>query len=316
MPISKDQALVVDGVTHHYGDRVALDGLALEIPQGQVFAILGPNGSGKSTLFRLVTTLARLQSGTIRVCGFSVSQEAAKVRARLGVVFQSPSLDPKLTSEENIRCQGALYGLGGKELSGRVAEVARQLGVEDRLSTPTEELSGGLKRRVELAKSILHRPSVLLMDEPSTGLDPAARLDLWHAIQELQQAHGVTVILTTHLLEEAEKADQIAIIDSGKTVACGKPSELRASLGGQLLSIATAETEQVLGWLGKRQIEYQIVEGQIRVLAGKVADLVPELSREFGGRIQSITLGQPSLEDVFVAKTGHTFWNMASGEDG
>lgn len=314
MSLSTDHALVVDGVKHQYGDHCALNGLSLQVAKGQVFAILGPNGSGKSTLFRLVATLAKLQAGEINVCGRSVKSESAAVRAKLGVVFQSPSLDPKLTSLENIRCQGALYGLVGQDLTKRASEVAKQLGIEDRLSSKTEDLSGGLKRRVELAKSILHRPPVMLMDEPSTGLDPAARLDLWHAIKELQQDHGVTVILTTHLLEEAEKADQIAIIDSGVAVACGEPNELRASLGGQLLSISTTERERVVRWLQQRKIEYQIVEGQIRVLAGQVAELVPDLSKEFGSQLQSLTLGQPSLEDVFVAKTGHTFWKTEGGE--
>ena len=308
MHSDSDHALVAESVEHHYGQHKALDGLELSVPRGQIFAILGPNGSGKSTLFKLVATLLRLQRGRVDVCGRSVLNQAAEVRLLLGIVFRSPSLDPKLTTEENIRCQGILYGLSRSELAVRVSEVASQLGITDRLATRTEELSGGLKRRVELAKSILRRPPVLLMDEPSTGLDPAARLDLWHALQELQQDFGATVILTTHLLEEAEKADQIAIIDSGQAVAYGKPSDLRASLGGQVLTIDTSNNSEVCKWLEQKRVEFQAVEGSLRVMASDAASLVPLIASEFGDVIHSVTLGQPSLEDVFVAKTGHTFW--------
>lgn len=300
-------ALEARSVSYRYGQHVALRGLDLRVDAGEIFALLGPNGSGKTTLFRLISTLAKLQEGELLVFGQSVRLAKASVRAALGVVFQSPSLDPKLTVSENIDFQAALYGLSGSELRSRKSQVVAQLGLEDRLKTPTEQLSGGLKRRVELAKVILHRPRLLLMDEPSTGLDPASRLDLWHTLKELQQASGVTVLMTTHLLEEADKADRIAILHQGATVAVGPPGELRQQLGAQVLSIQTSDKAAVMSWLQQRDLQVQQVDGQLRVATAEGAKWVAPLSQEFGERIGSLTLGQPSLEDVFVARTGHRF---------
>ncbi len=301
-------ALDVQQVSHHYGKQQALDHLSLSVAAGEIFALLGPNGSGKTTLFRLISTLARIQTGDICVFGVSAKAQQVAVRGSLGIVFQSPSLDPKLTVLENIRCQAALYGLRGAALTARVAAVVQQLGIADRLQTVAEKLSGGLKRRVELAKGILHRPRLLLLDEPSTGLDPAARLDLWHALVQLRNDYQVTILLTTHLLEEADKADRLAILHQGRTVAVGGPAELRGELGGQILTIQTTAAAAVEAWLNSRAIESQQLNEQLRVTSAEAANLVAPLTAEFGERIQSLTVGQPSLEDVFVARTGHEYW--------
>ena len=301
-------ALDVQHVSYRYGDHQALDDLSLEVAGGDIFALLGPNGSGKSTLFRLISTIARIQSGDIRVFGNSPKKDLDAVRSSIGIVFQSPSLDRKLTVLENIRCQAALYGLSGVTLKSRIDEVVQQLGIADRLTTIVEKLSGGLKRRVELAKGILHRPRLLLLDEPSTGLDPAARLDLWHALEQLCTEYQVTVLLTTHLLEEADKADCVAILHQGRSVAVGSPSQLRSELGSQVLSIQTNDQPAVLAWLEARSITAQQFDNQLRVTGSSAAALVAPLAQEFGPRIQSLTLGQPSLEDVFVARTGHQYW--------
>ena len=301
-------ALDVQHVSHRYGEHLALDDLSLQVDSGKIFALLGPNGSGKTTLFRLISTIARLQTGDIRVFGNSPKTDLGAVRSSIGIVFQSPSLDRKLTVLENIRCQAALYGLSGPSLNSRIDEVVQQLGIADRMSTIVEKLSGGLKRRVELAKGILHRPRLLLLDEPSTGLDPAARLDLWHALEQLRAEYGVTVLLTTHLLEEADKADNIAILHQGRTVAVGSPSNLRSELGAQVLSIQTNDQAAVLAWLESRSIASQQFDNQLRVTGSSAAELVAPLAQDFGTRIQSLTLGQPSLEDVFVARTGHQYW--------
>lgn len=301
-------ALDVQHVSHRYGDHQALDDLSLEVASGNIFALLGPNGSGKTTLFRLISTIARIQSGDIRVFGNSPKTDLGAVRSSIGIVFQAPSLDRKLTVLENIRCQAALYGLSRASLKSRIDEVVQQLGIADRLSAIVETLSGGLKRRVELAKGILHRPRLLLLDEPSTGLDPAARLDLWHALEQLRNQFQVTILLTTHLLEEADKADRIAILHQGRTVAVGSPGQLRSELGAQVLSIQTNDQPAVLAWLESRSIASQLFDSQLRVTGSGAAELVAPLAQEFGGRIQSLTLGQPSLEDVFVARTGHKYW--------
>ncbi len=308
-PISDCLAVEARSLSYAYGPQVALRSLDLGVESGEIFALLGPNGSGKTTLFRLISGLARVQAGHLAVFGQGVDSQPERVRAMLGVVFQSPSLDPKLTVLENIRCQAALYGLAGQQLGQRIEQVTRQLGIADRLRTRTQDLSGGLKRRVELAKGILHRPRLLLMDEPSTGLDPAARLDMWHAIKELQQQDGVTVLLTTHLLEEADKADRIAIMHAGSLVALGRPRDLRSEVGEQVLSIDTCEPSAVLSWLADQAITAQRVDQQLRVVGPQAASLVVGLTQTFGERIESLTLGRPSLEDVFVARTGHRFWN-------
>jgi ABC-2 type transport system ATP-binding protein len=183
-------AVNVQGVTHRYGASVALDDLSFSVDAGSVFGLLGPNGSGKSTLFRLISTLVPIQAGSIRVCGSDVARNRTDVRQKLGVVFQSPSLDRKLTVRENMECQASLYGISGSERRDRILELAGLMGLSDRMHERCERLSGGLKRRAELAKGLLHRPSLLILDEPSTGLDPAARLDMWHALVQLRDIGG------------------------------------------------------------------------------------------------------------------------------
>ncbi len=309
--MSFELALDAVAVSHRYGQHLALNQLQLQVNVGEIFALLGPNGSGKTTLFRLISTLAKLQAGEIRVMGNSIDSATPLVRAAMGVVFQSPSLDPKLTVSENIDCQAALYGIYGAQLTSRKAEVVEQFGLQDRLKTPAEQLSGGLKRRVELAKVILHRPRFLLMDEPSTGLDPSARLDLWHTLKDLQRNSQVTVLMTTHLLDEADKADRIAIMHQGATVAVGQPNQLRRSLGEQVLSIQTSNQNAVIDWLNARSIVSQQIEGQLRVAQLNAAQLVAPLVEAFGAELQSLTLGQPSLEDVFAARTGHRFMSAS-----
>ncbi|MCA9190307.1 MAG: ABC transporter ATP-binding protein [Planctomycetales bacterium] len=308
-PSESPLALDVNRVDYSYGAYIALQNLSLSIESGQIFALLGPNGSGKTTLFRLIGTLSPLQSGDIFVFGQSVRHQQGLVRGLLGVVFQAPSLDAKLTVLENIQCQAALYGLSGSTLRNRIAEVTKQMGITDRLNSLTGQLSGGLKRRVELAKGILHRPRLLLLDEPSTGLDPASRLDLWHALTRLRDLSGTTIVLTTHLLDEADKADRIAIMHAGQTVAVGRPQVLRQELGGQILSIQTDAPEVVTQWLADRQLEAQAIGNQLRVTGPMTVSILEQLTASFGTRLQSLTLGQPSLEDVFIARTGHQFWS-------
>ncbi|MFO1066860.1 MAG: ABC transporter ATP-binding protein [Pirellulales bacterium] len=302
-------------LVHKYDDYVALDGLSLSVAAGEIFALLGPNGSGKTTFFRLVSTLLPIQSGTISIYGADVAQQTSAVRHLIGVVFQSNSIDGKLTVRENLHCQGMLYGLSRTERNKRIARTAEELGVTDRLDWRVDKLSGGLARRVDIAKSLLHAPRLLLLDEPSTGLDPAARIDLWHALESLRSNANVTVVLTTHLLEEAEKCDRIGILHRGKPAAQGRPHELRERLGHRILTIETDLLEEVRSWLEANDLTVKVQDQQLRASGPNITDLIAPLTSTFGDAVRSLSVAQPSLEDVFIAETGHRFWD-ATTEDG
>jgi len=289
----------VESLTHRYGERVALDGVTLSVRSGEVFGLVGPNGGGKTTLFKILSTALVPSSGSARVAGIDVRDGA--VRRRIGVVFQSPSLDGKLTVAENLLHHGHLYGLSGGGLRQRIGEELARFGLADRAVERVEKLSGGLQRRVELAKSLLHRPEVLLLDEPSTGLDPGARRDLWDALRSLK---GVTVLLTTHLLEEAERCDRLAILHKGKVVALGEPSALRAEIGGDVVTVRSREAEQLAAAIREKLGESpQVADGMVRLARDRGHELVGRLVEAFPGMIESVTVAKPSLEDVFLSKT-------------
>ena len=299
----------IEHITHRYGDRTALDDFSLEILRGEVFALLGPNGSGKTTLFRLLSTLIPPQSGKIEIAGCDLRVQTQRVRKMLGIVFQAPSVDRKLTVKENLTHQGHLYGLSGASLRAKQSELLDQLGLIDRQNDLVESLSGGLRRRVELAKGLLHDPQVVLLDEPSTGLDPGARADLWEYLFRLRDERGVTIALTTHLLEEAERADRLAILHAGKLVALGTPDELRAEVGGDSITLRSPDLDSL-----QKEIEDQFGHTALRLQDALRLELpaghewIAKLVEAFGPRITSITLAGPTLEDVFIDRTGHRFW--------
>ena len=313
--MSDQRAIDFQALSFHYGDRLALDHITFDVAAGELFSLLGPNGSGKTTLFRLLSTLIMPQQGSLTVFGKDVMESADQVRFDLGVVFQSPSVDGKLTVCENLSVQAVLYGLERLQVRSRIAEVSEQLGIADRLDDKVDELSGGLRRRVELAKSLLHRPRLLIMDEPTTGLDPAARSDVWNAIRNLQASTGMTVFMTTHLLEEADRADRIAILNHGSLVALDAPSVLRRELGGDVITIYSEAPDELLKLLGQEQgITPQLVDGVIRIAGTGDGQLVARLHEKFREHIQQIGVGKPGLEDVFIEKTGHRFWGGAGDE--
>lgn len=309
--MSKTTAISVRDLTKSFGERRALDGISLEVKQGELFCLLGPNGGGKSTLFRILATLSLPDSGTAEISGHSVITDAPGVRARLGVVFQSPSLDGKLTILENLRCGGALYGLRGHELESRITEAATALNLTDRLKDIVETLSGGLQRRAEIAKCLLIRPEVLLLDEPSTGLDPGARIDLWAALEQLRAKHGVTALCTTHLMEEAARADRVGIVSAGKLVALGSPEELTKAIGGDVVSLgaSTGTGADILAKLITERlgIPATVVEGEVRIESTEPYALAAKLAGEFPAEIISLRIARPTLEDVFIARTGRLF---------
>jgi ABC-2 type transport system ATP-binding protein len=294
-----------------YGDRAALDGVTLTVLPGELFGLLGPNGGGKTTLFRVLTTTLPPTSGTARVLGRQLPEESAAVREEIGVVFQSPSLDKKLTVLENLRHQGHLYGLSGADLAARMRRNLDLVGIADRAGELVESLSGGLRRRAELAKGLLHDPKVLFLDEPSTGLDPGARRDLWDHLARLRDERGTTSLVTTHLMEEAERCDRVGILDKGKLVALGTPEELRASIGGDVVTIVPRESARLAelrdGVASRLGVDAKSVGGAVRVETRDGAALVGRVLAAFEAEVASVTVGKPTLEDVFLAKTGRRF---------
>lgn len=299
-------AVELENIRHAYGDRVALDGVSLAVEPGCVFALLGPNGGGKTTLFKILSTLIAPTSGSASILGDDVVSHRERVRGRIGVVFQNPSLDEHLSVSENLTHQGHLYGLSGSDLKQRSDELLQRFGVRDRADERVKKLSGGLQRRVELAKSLLHRPRVLVLDEPSTGLDPGARAALTDFLLELRDKDGLTSLLTTHLIEEADRCDRVAVIDKGKLVALGTPSELKASIGGDVITIRSHDAAGLARQIeAKFGVKTQVADGSIRVEREGGHRFIPDLIESFPGAIDSVAVGRPTLADVFQHFTGH-----------
>lgn len=294
--------------------RTALDAVSFSIAAGEMFCLLGPNGSGKSTLFRLLSTLLVPPANAVTVFGFDLKARPADVRQTIGIVFQHSSLDKKLTVRENLLHQGHLYNLRGASLSARIDEVLARVKLADRAGDLAEVLSGGMQRRVELAKGLLHRPKLLLLDEPSTGLDPGARIEFDAYLHELQKTEGVTILLTTHILAEAERCDRLAILDRGRLVALGTPAELTAEIGADIITVDAADPEALASDIRmKFGGDPSVIDAKIRVERTGGAEFIPVLVGAFPGRIRSVTYSRPTLEDVFIRKTGHHFWT--SGEE-
>ncbi|MEX1229974.1 MAG: ABC transporter ATP-binding protein [Planctomycetaceae bacterium] len=307
-------ATTITGLSHRYGDRVALDGLSFSVASGEIFGLLGPNGGGKTTLFRLLATILPLQQGTVDVLGFDLKSQAHEIRRRIGVTFQSPALDSRLTVRENLKHHGHLYGISGGELHRRIDALTKEFGLADRLSDRVISLSGGLQRRVEIAKGLLHEPQLLLLDEPSTGLDPGARHDLWRALLNLRAERRVTVLVTTHILEEAERCDRLALLDRGRFVAEGTPDELKSSLGGDCVILRCRNADELAPRLKESLgVTPQKVDEMLRLEIADDPNFLRKLLDQFSDEIVSFTWGKPTLEDVFIQRTGHRFWDSGEG---
>jgi ABC-2 type transport system ATP-binding protein len=251
---------------HAYGAREALAGITLHVERGEFFGLLGPNGGGKTTLFRILCTLVPVVKGEVHVFDHDLSRQASAIRPLMGIVFQHPSLDAKLTVFENLWHHGHLYGLKGQRLRDRARIVLQRLGLQERRDDLVETLSGGLQRRVELAKALLHEPALLLLDEPSTGLDPGARLDFTAHLEHLCDQEGVSILLTTHILEEAERCDRVGILHQGHLVAVGTPDTLKAQVGGDVVVVQTPNPVQLQMQIRQRfNCEAVVVEGSVRV---------------------------------------------------
>ncbi len=301
-------AVEVSNVVFRYGDAVALDGVGFTVRPGEIFGLLGPNGGGKTTLFRILSTLLAAAAGSARIFGCDVAKQPLKARGQIGVVFQNQSLDRRLSVVENLVHQGRLHGLRGTALTRRIDEVLDKVSLVERGGERIETLSGGLRRRVELAKGLLHRPRLLLLDEPSAGVDPGARLDFWKHLEHLRSFEGVTVLLTTHLLEEADNCDRLAILDRGKLIGEGTPSALKDEIGDDVVSLVASEPRGLTEQLRcEFSIDAYVAAGVVRFEHPEGSKWVARIMEEFGSRIESVTVSRPSLADVFIRKTGHGF---------
>jgi ABC-2 type transport system ATP-binding protein len=308
-------AIEAQGLVKHYpGDVLALDGLSFAVQEGTVFGLLGPNGAGKSTAVRIATTLARADSGTVRVGGHDVSAEPTEVRRLIGVVAQRGGADREATARENLRLSGRLQGIRWGELDSRIDELLERFGLADAADRIVRGFSGGMERRLDIALALVHRPRVLFLDEPTTGLDPEVRADMWHEIERLGRDEGITVLLTTHYLEEADRlAAQLAIVDRGRVVATGSPDELKRELRGDALHLelendlngARAGLDRVAG------LSEVTIDGRsLRARADDGARAVPAVLAALdshGVAVGSVTVARPSLDDVYLRYAGRTF---------
>lgn len=314
--ISTPPILRVSNLKHAYKGHRALQGVTFQIHPGEIFGILGPNGSGKSTLFKILSTFLLPSSGDATIAGQSILTNSMDVRERLGVVFQSFGLDSKLTVHENLLHQGHLYGLQGEILEERIKKLLEDFGIAERANSRIDTLSGGLQRRVEIAKGLLHAPMLLLLDEPSTGLDPGARLDLWRYLEFCRKKAGTTIVLTTHLIDEADQCDRIAIMDHGQVVAEGSPADLKGQIGGDVVVVESPDADTLSRKIKRRfRLDAQRVGGELLIEAKEGHRLIPKLAQAFPKLIESLTLRKPTLEDVFMRKTGHRLWDEGTTKD-
>lgn len=305
---SKDKAalLTVSDLRHSFDGRSVLDGLSFSVGKGELFALLGPNGCGKSTTLRVLSGLLVPDQGQLTFQGQAIEPGGRALREHMGVVFQSGSLDGRLTARENLMLGCALYGIHGKDAAARTDQVLSLTGLESRAEEPVKNYSGGMRRRLELSRALLHDPSLLLMDEPTTGLDESAFRRTWKRILELREQRGLTVLFSTHRAEEAQLCDRVAIIDGGKVIAMGPPEELRSQVSGDVLTLEADEPEQLAADIAEKfHLAPRVVNGQIVLEHEHGHELIPRLVEGFPrGRITSLSMHRPTLSDVFVKLTG------------
>jgi len=307
--------IAVRALLHRYADRTALNHVSFEVRPAELFGLLGPNGSGKTTLFRILSTLMVPTSGTATIAGLDAVREPAALRRRIGVVFQAQSVDPKLTARENLWHQGHLYGLRGSQLRRRIDEILTRVGLLDRAHDRVETFSGGMQRRIELAKGLLHHPEVLLLDEPTTGLDPGARRDVWQYLGILRDQEHVSIIVTTHLMEEAERCDRLAILNEGNLVALGTPESLTREIGGDVVLLEARDPHLLADQIRDRfHVDTTVMDNHVRLEIENGHRFVPDVVEAFPGEIQSLSVSKPTLEDVFIHRTGHRFWSEEAEE--
>ncbi len=301
----------VADLTKRFGDLTALDRLSLEIHEGELFGLLGPNGAGKTTLISILSTILPATSGEAVVCGFDAARQEDAVRKSIGIVFQDPSLDDELTGAENLDFHGRLYGMNGAERGRRMDEVLELVDLDDRRDDVVKTYSGGMRRRLEIARGLMHRPRVLFLDEPTLGLDPQTRRRIWNYIRNLKETSNMTIILTTHYMDEADQlCSRIGVIDRGSIVALDTPEALKATLGGDLLEVGMGATDEA--FIDRLQnmdgvSKLALHDGKATLTVESGESFIPRVFREAnaaGVEISSISVRKPNLEDVFITLTG------------
>ena len=310
-------AVTVRGLEKRYGDLRAVAGIDFDVAPGETFGFLGPNGAGKSTTIAILCTLTDPTGGEARVAGFDVVRERGEVRRNIGLVFQDPTLDLYLTAEQNLRFHAELYGVPKDLVADRLEQVMTMVGLWERRSHRVMTFSGGMKRRLEIARGLLHSPRVLFLDEPTVGLDPQTRLSIWSYINELREREDITIFLTTHYMDEAEHCDRIAIMNEGSIVVLASPEELKASVGKDRVQISTADDDATIVALKERfELEAAVHDGAVMFSVPQGEAFVPRLFAELGVPIQSVSVARPSLDDVFLTYTGTTIHDAeATGTD-
>jgi ABC-2 type transport system ATP-binding protein len=300
-------AIQVRGLTKTFGEVRAVRGIDLDVAEGEMFGFLGPNGAGKTTTIKILCTLLAQTSGTAVVAGHDVASARSAVRRRIGLVFQEPTLDGYLTGDQNLRFHGELYGMPRALLRRRMDDVLALVGLADRRRDLVRTYSGGMRRRLEIARGLLHAPAVLFLDEPTIGLDPQTRAAIWEHIAALRKAEPITVFVTTHYMEEAEHCDRIAIVDNGTIAVIGTPDALRSGVGADRVQVRTSDDRAAIAELRDRLgVQAAMHEGMVTFAVPGGADFVPKLFSTLGVRIDTVTVTRPSLDDVFMTHTGRT----------
>jgi ABC-2 type transport system ATP-binding protein len=304
---TRSPAIVVNGLTKSFDEVEAVRGVDFEVETGEVFGFLGPNGAGKSTTINMLCTLAKPSAGSATVAGHDIVSERDDVRRHIGLVFQDPTLDGYLSAKENLRLHAELYGVDSALVAPRMQQVLEMVGLWERRDSPVSLFSGGMRRRLEIARGLMHSPHILFLDEPTIGLDPQTRSSIWSYIRLLKETEDITIFMTTHYMDEAEFCDRIAIMDQGEIVVLDTPEALKASVGADRVTIDTEDDDVAIVALTERfGVEAMIAEGRVtfRVPAGE--EFVPRLFAELGVPIRSVSVSRPTLDDVFMSYTGTT----------
>ena len=300
-------AISVRGLVKNYGEVEAVRGVDFEVATGEVFGFLGPNGAGKTTTINMLCTLVTPTAGAASVAGHDVVRERDDVRRNIGLVFQDPTLDGYLTAEQNLKLHAELYGVQSTLVKPRMQQVMTMVGLWDRKDSVVGTFSGGMRRRLEIARGLMHSPRVLFLDEPTIGLDPQTRRSIWEYIRELKEREEITIFMTTHYMDEAEWCDRIAIMDHGEIVALDTPETLKAGVGTDRVTIHTDDDEAAIAALAERfGIEARISEGAVTFGVPAGEEFVPRLFAELGIPIKAVNVSRPTLDDVFMSYTGTT----------